>query len=535
MDIGVHIVKFLETQGIKKAFTVPGESFLSLLCAFSTSKIQLINARQEGGASMMAEAEARITKKPGICMITRGPGMANAMAGLHVANQSQTPLLFLVGQVPTHQKGKGVFQEVDFVAHLKSVTKLTIEAKNSSDILPMIKRAYNKAINGICGPVAVILPEDLFHQESELPKFPILKRRKTNHKNIDDFQLLKDKILNTKKPFIIAGGGNWDFESCNLLMQFSEKYGIPVAVEFRRQGLFPNHHPNYAGDLTFATNPQLVKNIRESSLIILLGARLSDPSSQNFSLINQQYIVQISTDLSENGKLYSSNIFFHSDNDNFLSQMLPMNHQSNQEKNQWCALNHQAYNEWTETPNIPQEYKLSQGYMVQILRQNFPPDAIITTGAGNYAIWAQRYWRYLGYETQLGPISGTMGYSLPAAIVASLNYPHRKIIAMVGDGCMQMTMQELAVVATHKLPMLIIIVDNGRYGTIGMHQMRHYPNQSIGIDIQNPDFAMIAQAYGILNFKAETNEEFLNIIESVKNIQAPILIHCLVDKDEVKP
>ncbi len=530
---GELIVECLQAQGVDRVFCVPGESYLAVLDALHDSAIETVVARQEGGAAMMAEADGKLTGRPGICFVTRGPGATNATSGVHVAKQDSTPMILFVGQIGRRMKGREAFQEVDYRQTFGDLAKWVEEIDHADRIPEIISHAYHVAMSGRPGPVVLALPEDMLKDVSDViagPRVDVAEPA-PSEPTIEQFAVL---LQNAQKPFLVLGGSRWSKAAIEYVHTFAEKWGLPVGCSFRRQQLFDHLHPNYAGDVGLGINPKLRQRLQQSDLIILLGARFSENPSQGFSLLKipkaDQKLVQIHSGAEEIGRIYTPDVSMVATPETFLSAALRI--EKTQPSGEATAA-HQDYLNWTETlPKTPG--KAEMGPIMAHIRETVP-DAIVTNGAGNYAIWVHRFWRFRSFGSQLAPTSGSMGYGLPAAIAGKLRCADKTVVCFAGDGCFQMTMQEFGTAVQVGANVIVLLVDNGVYGTIRMHQERDYPNRISATGLVNPDFAAIAKAYGAHAETVNETNEFEGALARAMKSQKPALIHIKTDPEASTP
>lgn len=505
---GQVLVDQLVIRGVERVFSVPGESFLPVLDGLIGSGIENIVCRQEGGAAMMAEADGKMTGAPGVLFVTRGPGAANASAGLHVARHDSTPMVVFVGQVPRAQRDRDAFQEVDLRAFLAPVAKWTAEVDDPARLPEYIDRAFRLATAGRPGPVVLSLPEDMLHEQVE-----VADRQDdafiTSPEGSNFAELVIHQIERSHRPLLIAGGPGWSGDASANLARFAEALDLPVAVPFRRQDYIDNRHPCYIGDLGVGMNPALGDAVRRADLIVALGTRLGDVTTGGFRLIDParpgKRLIHVHPDPDEIGKVYPAQLPFVAEAPVVLAR-LARSVRPRHDKRQWTADYRAAYEAWTRPRETPGPLKLEQ--VIRWLSENLPEDAVLTNGAGNYAAWLHRYYVFKRYGSQLAPTSGSMGYGLPAAIAAKLRHPERVVVALAGDGCFQMTCNELSTAVQHGATPIVLVVNNGRYGTIRMHQERSFPSRVSGTDLANPDFAALAQAYCGHGERVERTEDF---------------------------
>ena len=531
---GEIIVKSLESQGVDRVFCVPGESFLPVLDALQTSSIETVLARQEGGAAMMAEADGKLTGRPGIVIVTRGPGATNASAGIHIAQQDSTPVIMLVGQVARDMKGRDAFQEVDFVKFFGDMAKHVEEVDDVEHMADAMANAFKVAMSGRPGPVVIALPEDMLYDRTEAHITPFI-RASYPEPSSKEIASVKSLIEGAECPMVIAGGPLWDEDDVEALSQFAAAYDLPVACSFRRQRLMRPDNPYYAGDLGLGCNPKLIERIKSSDALILLGGRLSEIPSQSYTLLNipnpQLPLVHIHSDEAEIGKVYTPEIGMVTTPKQFLNAMMAGKSAQTlvQPKDE-----HVAFQEWTDVmPTPPGDVNMAE--IMKFLRENLPDDAIMTNGAGNYATWLHRYYHFRHHQSQLAPTSGSMGYGIPAAVAGKARFPERHVIAFAGDGCFQMTMQELATAKQIGANMMVIVVDNGMYGTIRMHQESHFPGRVKHTGLVNPDFVQIGKAMGFHSEKVIKTDQFEEKFNNCINSRLPSLIHIVIDPEAISP
>jgi acetolactate synthase-1/2/3 large subunit len=529
---GQLIVQCLLAQGTDRVFCVPGESYLAILDALYDTEIDTIVARQEGGAAMMAEADGKATGRPGICLVTRGPGAANAMAGIHVAQQDSTPMIVIIGQVARAVRGRDAFQEVDFEATFSTVAKLVIEIDDPDQIPDSMAAAFHTAMNNRPGPVIISVPEDMLRQETSRSACSLSEAIETipSGDNLAMFNILMDEAL---QPVVIVGGSRWNTEAITHLQHWALHRQLPIATSFRRQHLFPATHACYAGELGIGANPALIKLITDSDLIILLGGRLSEIPSQNYTLLDipvpKQKLVHIHPDPTELGHVYQPTLGITASPIAFLQAV---------DIEPECSIDplsaHVNYLYWSEEcPAQPGDIQLRE--IVQFVNQTLGDQAIICNGAGNYAAWVHRFFRYPGFRSQFAPNSGSMGYGLPAAIAAKLRFPNSPVICFAGDGCLQMTIQELGTATQFNVNIIVLVIDNGMYGTIRMHQEKNFPDRVSATSLQNPDFQTVAEAYGYFSETVTTNEEFESLFLKALSAKKPAMLHIKTDPEGITP
>ena len=531
---GELLIACLEAQGTDRVFCVPGESYLAVLDALHDSAIETIVARQEGGAAMMAEADGKLTGRPGVCFVTRGPGATNAASGIHVARQDSTPMVLFVGQVGRGMRGRDAFQEIDFTDMFNGVAKLALQIESAERIPEIVSRAFAVAMQGRPGPVVVALPEDMLRDTTNAaPCARVVPARAAPSQA--DIGIARQLLFAAERPLLILGGSAWDRESAELAQAWSLALALPVAVQFRRQQLVPAAQPNYAGDLGIGANPALRSLIDESDLLILLGGRLSEIPSQDFTLLDipnpSQKLIHVHPGAEELQRIYAPTLAINSTPAEFLrawgeppARELPGR----------VSDAHASYLTWSE-PTPQQSRWVDMGAVIRELREALPTNAILTNGAGNYSGWLHRFFRFRGFGTQVAPTSGSMGYGLPAAIAAKLRHPDAPVVCLAGDGCFQMTAQELGTAVQSGANVIVVVVDNGSYGTIRMHQERNYPRRVSATELVNPDFAALGAAYGLFTQRVEEDAAFGPALAEALNAGRPALLHLRTDSEVLTP
>jgi len=531
---GHNLVSFLKSQRVERVFCVPGESYLAVLDGLYASGIETVVARQEGGAAMMAEADGKMTGRPGVAFVTRGPGATNAASGVHISRQDSTPMVLFVGQIGRQMRGRESFQEMDYRAFYGSVAKWVEEIDDPSRITEILSHAWHVAMSGRPGPVVIALPEDMLRDVVEHIDAPYVQVADPAPTRSDVERLVK-LLEKSKSPMIVAGGSRWTTECANMLRQFSEVWGVPVGVSFRRQQLMDANHPNYAGDVGLGINPDLKARVASSDCLILLGCRFSENPSQGFSLLeipgSGKGLVHVHPGAEELGRIYAPEISINATPGTFLSLLLEQ--EATKSFQSQADEAHTSYLAWTDNP-AEGVGDVTMSHAITVLRDKLPNDAILCNGAGNYAIWLHRFYRYQ-YGTQLAPTSGSMGYGMPAAVAAAKRNPEKTIVMLAGDGCFQMSFQEFGVACEHGLNIKVIVCDNGVYGTIRMHQERDYPGRVSGTNMKNPDFAQWARSYGVEAFTVNHDNEFENVLDQALAIGGPCLIHLKLDARDIAP
>lgn len=535
------LVDCLAAEGARRIFTVPGESFLAVLDALpDRPEIEIVTCRQEGGAAFMACADGAMnaadgTALPGIAFVTRGPGATNASIGVHVAHQDSQPMILFVGDVARGMQGREGFQEVDFSAFFAPICKWAARIDDPERIPEYIARAHAVTINGRPGPVVLALPEDMLAQSvpaSILPRPQAV--RPAQAVCPDAMATLFDLIGNAASPIAIIGGAGWNAKARTYFQQFAERIGLPVATAFRRQDAIAPDSPVYAGNLGYGPNPKLLDRVRNADLIIAVGARLGEATTDGYTIPTLEHpgqlLVHIHPDPEELGRVYRTDLALACSVDEFAEAAMLWD-DSDIIAFDAGADAHAEWRAWA-TPQ-PSEAALDLAACVGAMRDALPVDTIICNGAGNFAGWWHRYWRYAAYPGQLAPTCGAMGYGVPAAVAAALHYPERTIVAVAGDGDFLMNGQELATAAQYGANLIVVIIDNGAYGTIRMHQEREYPGRVSATTLINPDFAALGAAYGAWSVAVETTDAFVAALDDAKQRSGIRLIHVLTDLERI--
>ncbi len=538
MPSGGHlIVQCLEAQGTDRVFCVPGESYLDVLDGLHGSKIETVVARHEGGAAMMAEADGKLTGRPGVALVTRGPGATNAACGVHIARQDSTPMVLLVGQIGREMHGREAFQEVDYRAFYGSMAKWVDELDCAERIPEVLSHAWYVAMSGRPGPVVLALPEDMLREQVTAKPGPRVNVAAPAPAP-DDAARAIDMLNGAQRPIVIVGGSRWRAEDTQALTRFAEIWQLPVACSFRRQGLFRQDHPNYAGDVGLGINPALKQRIADADLVLLLGARFSENPSQGFTLFDipkpRQTLIHVHPGAEELGRIYVPDLAINATPGTFLDAVLAAAHSASPARVATPGEANADYRAWSDVPP-PSVGAVTMSATISHLRDALPDDAIITNGAGNYAIWLHRFFRYGGFGTQLAPTSGSMGYGLPAAIAASLRHPDKAIVCLAGDGCFQMTQAEFATAVQAGAKPIVIVCDNASYGTIRMHQERTYPGRVQATALANPDFTRWAQSYGALALSVTKDADLPEALAAARAHDGASLIHLKLDPRDLSP
>ncbi len=533
------LIDALKINSVERIFCIPGESYLAALDAlFDRSEIDLVVCRNEGGAAYMTEAEGKLTGRPGVCFVTRGPGATNASGGLHVALQDSTPMILLIGQIARKDVDREAFQEIDYRRMFSEVAKWVAQIDDANRIPEYLNRAFSVATSGRPGPVVLALPEDMLTDSTDAGDAGQWQRLKTCP-GVEDVRQSADMLAKAERPVIIVGGGGWSDDLRRQLQDFAAASDIPVVNSFRCQDFFDNEHPNYAGDLGLGVNPALTRRIDEADCLLVIGARLGEMTTGGFNLIDipcpQQDMIHVYPGAEELGHIYQPRLAINASSEAFVAALAQLESipVSTDERRQQVAQAHQEYLDWNRSISVEGGLQFSD--IIHALRKQLPQNAIVCNGAGNNTGWLHRFFRYREYRTQLAPTSGTMGYGLPAAIAAKLRYPERCVVAFTGDGDFMMNGQELATAMQYQANIIVIVVNNGIYATIRMHQEREYPERVIGTDMVNPDFVRLAEAHGAHGERVISTDEFEPAFERCLAAAKPALIEIRLNPDILTP
>jgi acetolactate synthase-1/2/3 large subunit len=534
---GQLIVEALEANGVGRIFCVPGESYLAVLDALHDSSIKTIVCRQEGGAAMMADCEGRLTGKPGICFVTRGPGATNASAGVHIAMQDSSPMILFIGQIGGHAREREAFQEVDYKRFYGDLAKWVVEIDRAERIPELVGRAFSVATSGRPGPVVVSLPEDMLMSEAEAPAAQAYTPVETRPGE-EEMQALEGLLENAERPFVILGGSRWSEDAVTSFQKSAESWMLPVGVSFRRQMLFDHLHPCYAGDVGIGPNPKLAAAVKDADLVLLIGGRFGEMPSSDYTLLKSPYpdqkLVHVHADAGELGRVYRPTLAINASPAAFAAAFAGRGPKAPPVWEDRTVDLHGAYLAWS-TPPQKGPGAVQMGPIMEHLNEVLPEDTIIANGAGNYATWIHRFRRFRRFGTQAAPTSGSMGYGTPAAVAAKALFPERMVVAFAGDGCFQMNGQEFGTAIQYGLPIMVIVVNNGIYGTIRMHQEREFPGRVSGTDLVNPDFAAWARAYGGHGETVEKTADFAPAFERALASGKPAIIEIRLDPEAITP
>jgi len=539
---GHVLVEALIAQGVDTVFGVPGESYLAVLDGFHEhrERIRFIACRQEGGAAFMAEAQGKLSGRPGVCFVTRGPGATNASIGLHTAFQDSTPMVLFIGQVASDQRDREAFQEVDYRQMFGPGTlgfaKWVGEVQDAERLPEYVSRAFHTAMQGRPGPVVLVLPEDMLTQLTDAAVLPRAEPAQA-WPAPGALRDVRAMLLAAQRPFVLIGGSGWDAAACKAMQRFAENWKLPVGCAFRFQDLFDNSHTNYAGDVGIGINPKLAERVKQADLVLAIGPRLGEMTTGGYTLLQPprpaQKLIHIHAGAEELGRVYAADLLLQSSMASAAKALEALAAPTQLPWADWTAQVHADYEANFDAQAVE---PLDMAVVIKTIQRLAPADTVYTNGAGNYAGWLHRYCRYAGLQhhgrTQLAPTSGAMGYGVPAAVAAALLYPERTVVNIAGDGDFLMTGQELATATGYGAKRLIsVVVDNGTYGTIRMHQERDYPGRVSGSDLFNPDFAALARAYGWNAHRVDTTAAFEPAFAEALRSQQPALLHLKLDAD----
>ena len=530
------LVDQLLIHGVDTAYCVPGESYLAVLDAFydTREQIRLVVCRQEGGAAYMADAYGKLTGRPGICFVTRGPGATNASVGVHTAYQDSTPMILFIGQVARSFLDRGAFQELDFGRMYGQMAKWVVRIDDPGRIPELLARAFTLATSGRPGPVVIALPEDMLREAAAAADAEPYQAVQASP-GAAEMTRLREMLAASHRPLMLLGGTTWTAQAVGDITAFAETNRLTTASTFRRQDRIDNLHPCYAGDLAIAPSPDLAARVREADLVIAVGSRLSEIVSSSYTLFDvprpKQALVHVHMGAEELGRVYQAKLSINAGMVQFAAAARALRPV---DSSIWAAATeaaHKDYLEYSLPVSNPGTLQLAE--IISILRNQLPRDTIIANGGGNFAGWVHRFWRYREFGTQLGPTSGSMGYGVPAGVAAALAHPERTVLSFSGDGCFLMNGQEIATAIQYSVAPIFFVVNNGMYGTIRMHQEREYPGRVSGTALTNPDFAALARAYGLHGETCERTAEFAPAFERARKSGRAALIELRLDPEAI--
>ncbi len=537
---GQAIVDALRMHGVDRIFCVPGESYLEVLNALHDApEIELVVAKHEGGAANMAEADGKLTGRPGICMVTRGPGATHASIGVHIAQQDSTPMILFVGQIARDQVGREAFQEVDYQAMFGSLAKWVVEITNADRIPEILARAFHTAVSGRPGPVVVSLPEDMLAdpcRASDCAAAPVQVPALSAQAQAQ----IAGALARAQRPLVVVGGSNWSLAGREALSSFVHSWNLPVACAFRRQDILDNRDPHYIGHMSLGMNTGLAQRVRQADLILAIGTRLGDVSTDSYSLLTpgqtSQSLIHIHADINELGRVYQASQAVHCGIESAVSALARTDPPAQAPWHEWtraARADHEAFS--TPVP-LPTGHKgVDMTAVIQHLSSTLPDDAILTNGAGNYSVWLHRYYQYRAGRTELAPTCGAMGYGLPAAVAAALRHSNRSVVCLAGDGCFLMYPQELATAAEYGASIIVLVVNNGMYGTIRMHQERRHPGRVSGTCLKGPDYTALARAFAAHAETVTHADDFPAAFKRAQDTGGLALLELQVDPRQITP
>ena len=534
---GQLLIDALRVHGADTIFCVPGESYLAALDALHDHRdIRLIVCRQEGGAANMAEAYGKLTGRPGICFVTRGPGATNASIGVHTGKQDSTPMILFIGQVGSDAIDREAFQEIDFRRMFGEMSKWVASIDRADRVPEYVSRAFHTAVAGRPGPVVLALPDDMLVAKATVPDTGPYTRVAA-HPGGQDLQRLRAMLAEARRPLAILGGNGWSQAACEDVKAFIAANNLPAAAVFRRQDLLDNRDPHYVGDIAVGMNPALDKRVREADLLLVIGARLGEWTTNGYTLIQApcptQKLIHVHAGAEELGSVYQADLAINAGMPEFAAAAKALAPVDGSAWAPWTAQARADFERWQQPTEMPGALNLA--HVMMHLRKRLPENTIVTNDAGNFAIWVHRFYAYTGFRTQLAPTSGAMVYGGPAAVAAKVVHPERTVVCFCGDGGFLMTGQELATAVQYDLPIVIFVVNNGMFGTIRMHQEREYPGRVSGTDLRNPDFAALARAYGAHGECVVRNDEFEPALERALASGKPAIIELKIEQEAITP
>jgi acetolactate synthase-1/2/3 large subunit len=535
---GEILVDALLGHGVERVFGVPGESYLAALDAFygARNRIEFTVCRQEGGAAYMAEAWGKLTGAPGVCFVTRGPGATNASIGVHAAMQDSTPMILLVGQVARDQADREAFQEIDYRRMFAPVAKWVAQIEDAARIPEYLSRAFHTAMSGRPGPVVLALPEDMLRDTATATDAAAAKPVPSSPGR-SEMAALREMLEAARRPLMIVGGAGWTERASTDIQAWAKANNIPAGAAFRRQDCFDNHDPRYVGHIGIGINPALGKRVRDADLLIAVGPRLGEITTAGYTLlappVPAQTRVHVHPDPAELNSVYRAALAIAASPAEFAAMARAMKRVDHAAWDDWTGAARADYLQHVEPVPIPGDLQMAE--IVAWLDETLPDDAIMTNGAGNYSTWLHRFYRWRRFGTQAAPTLGSMGYGVPAAVAAKLAYPDRIVVSFNGDGCFMMNGQELATAVQYGANAIFLVVNNGMYGTIRMHQERSYPGRVFGTELANPDFAALARAYGANGEVVERTGDFAPAFERALAADRPSLIELRIDPEAITP
>jgi acetolactate synthase I/II/III large subunit len=530
------LVDQLVVHGVETAFCIPGESYIAVLDALRDAPIRLVVARHEAGAANMADAYGKLTGRPGICFVTRAPGATHASVGVHAAYQDSTPLILFVGQVPRGHRGREAFQELDYGRMYGEMAKWVVEVEEAAAFPEIASRAFHLATSGRPGPVVVALPEDVLSEETDVADAAHYRPAQSAPAP-EEARRVRDLLAAAERPLVVAGGGGWTVQAAADLQAWAESSRLPVATSFRRQDYIDNSSPSYAGVLTIGHDPALAARLRDCDVLLALGTRLGEIPTRGYTTLEPpripQTLIHVHADPDELGRVYEPDLPIVSGSPELLAAIRQLEPLDGSRWADWTQAAHADFLAWLG--HRPNAGAVDLATVLAHLRERLPPDAIVTNGAGNFTVWLHRFYTFRRYRTQVSPCSGAMGYGVPAAVAAKVLHPERLAVCVAGDGDFLMSGHELAAAAQERAAIVVLLVNNGMYGTIRMHQERQFPGRVHATDLVNPDFVALAEAYGAHAELVERNEDFAEAFERAVEAGRPALVELRVDPEAITP
>jgi acetolactate synthase I/II/III large subunit len=530
------LVDQLVVHGVETAFCIPGESYIAVLDALRDAPIRLVVARHEAGAANMADAYGKLTGRPGICFVTRAPGATQASVGVHAAYQDSTPLILFIGQVPRRHRGREAFQELDYARMFGEMAKWVVEVEDAAAFPEVAARAFHLATSGRPGPVIVALPEDVLSEEADVEDAAPYRAVRPAPARAE-VERARELVAAAQRPFVVVGGGAWTAEAAADLQAWAEASALPVATSFRRQDYVDNASPSYAGVLTIGHDPALAARLRECDVLLAVGTRLGEIATRGYTTLEPpripQTLVHVHADPGELGRVYEPDLPVVSGSPEFVAAMREVEPLDGSRWGERTRAAHADFLAWLN--HRPDAGAVDLATVLAHLRERLPADAIVTNGAGNFTVWVHRFYTFRRYRTQLSPCSGAMGYGVPAAVAAKVLHPERIVVCVAGDGDFLMSGHELAAAVQERAPIVVLLVNNGMYGTIRMHQERQFPGRVHGTDLVNPDFVALARAYGAHAELVERNQNFADAFERALAAGRPALVELRVDPEAITP
>lgn len=540
MTGGQLLVDALISHHVDTIYCIPGESYLPVLDALHDAhSIRTVVARHEGAACYMAEAYGKLTGQPGICFVTRGPGASHASVGLHAASEDSTPMILFIGQVETQFLGRGAFQEIDYSKMFGDIAKAVHQVRAIDDLTDIINSAFELAVKGRPGPVVVELPEDILFSSVEHSDLGSFTADLINTEELDVTEI-HPLLVNAQRPIVVVGGSCWCEKGLSAFRQFIHHYQLPVAAGFRRQDLFDNEDAHYIGMLGLGVNPALIQRVRDADVVLVVGSRLSEVTSNAYTLFRQenssQKLIHLYPEPNVLADIYKPSLTIHAPLRDLAHGLAGMPAPAAVHWTSWLQTARQEYELFRQVPAVHALHTgVDLGKVVQYLNDQLSDDAIVSNGAGNFTVWVHRFYNYRNYVTELAPTNGSMGYGLPAAIAAKIRYPEKTVICFSGDGCFMMYPQELATAVQENAAVIVLIVNNGMYGTIRMHQEREYPGRVFASKLVNPDFVALANSFGAYAERVTTFDAFPQALARAMESKRPSVIELTTDPFQLSP